>query len=216
MLRWMLGNLGLAVVFRRAVCGRALVPPEAGMMFTMALWLAVYRFLHRAGELSGRTAQMEHPGSCRWCIRVVCRIECGWFSTLCRSLHIARVIWPWGTASGERLGHEAPPPAPGTAGAEQGFSTREKKRQNSVDVIHAVLFLCGDGDGTAHSGKMILNRKERVEICGEFDIIYQNKYVLDSRNLQVIYEIPVKSQNPRFAQKEIPPYNQSTQAGSKP
>ena len=32
------------------------------------------------------------------------------------------------------------------------------------------------------------NRKERVEICGEFDIIYQNKYVLDSRNLQVIYK----------------------------
>lgn len=30
------------------------------------------------------------------------------------------------------------------------------------------------------------------------------------------YKIPVKSQNPRFAQKEIPPYNQSTQAGSKP
>ena len=27
-----------------------------------------------------------------------------------------------------------------------------------------------------------------VEICGEFDIIYQNKYVLDSRNLQVIYK----------------------------
>ena len=32
------------------------------------------------------------------------------------------------------------------------------------------------------------NRKDRVEICGEFDIIYQNKYVLDSRNLQVIYK----------------------------
>jgi hypothetical protein len=31
-----------------------------------------------------------------------------------------------------------------------------------------------------------------------------------------LYKIPVKSQNPRFAQKEIPPYNQSTQAGSKP
>lgn len=30
------------------------------------------------------------------------------------------------------------------------------------------------------------------------------------------YKIPVKSQNPGFAQKEIPPYNQSTQAGSKP
>ena len=32
----------------------------------------------------------------------------------------------------------------------------------------------------------------------------------------LIYKIPVKSQNPGFAQKEIPPYNQSTQAGSKP
>ena len=39
---------------------------------------------------------------------------------------------------------------------------REKKRQNSVDVIHAVLFLCGDGDGTAHSGKMILKTGRSV------------------------------------------------------
>ena len=35
---WKPFGLGCAV-FRRTVCGRA---PEAGMMFTMALWLAVY------------------------------------------------------------------------------------------------------------------------------------------------------------------------------
>ena len=58
-----------------------------------------------------------------------------------------------------------------------------------MDVIHAVLFLCGDGDGTAHSGKMILKTGRSVsKYAGEFDIIYQNKYVLDSRNLQVIYK----------------------------
>ena len=40
--------------------------------------------------------------------------------------------------------------------------------------------------------------------------------ILDIPKLKEKYKIPVKSQNPRFAQKEIPPYNQSTQAGSKP
>ena len=38
--------------------------------------------------------------------------------------------------------------AAGSAGDGRGRTrifNREKKRQNSVDVIHAVLFLCGDG-----------------------------------------------------------------------
>ena len=38
---WKPFGLGCAV-FRRAVCGRALCAARSGMMFTMALWLAVY------------------------------------------------------------------------------------------------------------------------------------------------------------------------------
>ena len=44
MLRWMLGNLLVWAVlfFGVPYAGVRFVPPEAGMMFTMALWLAVY------------------------------------------------------------------------------------------------------------------------------------------------------------------------------
>lgn len=43
--------------------------------------------------------------------------------------------------------------------------------------------------GTAHSGKMILKTGRIVsKYVGSLYIIYQNKYVLDSRNLQVIYK----------------------------
>lgn len=63
MLRWMLGNLLVWAVlfFGVPYAGVRFVPPEAGMMFTMALWLAVYPLYIGAGEPFGRTAQMEHP-----------------------------------------------------------------------------------------------------------------------------------------------------------
>ena len=50
-------------------------------------------------------------------------------------------------------------------------------------------------------------------ICYDIDELTRNYPIVTIRGK---YKIPVKSQNPGFAQKEIPPYNQSTQAGSKP
>ena len=101
MLRWMLGNLLVWAVlfFGVPYAGVRFVPPEAGMMFTMALWLAVYPLYialasHSAAQRKWNTLWL--PRCTHW--------ECGWFSTLRRSLPIARVIWPWGTASGERAG----------------------------------------------------------------------------------------------------------------
>ena len=59
---------------------------------------------------------------------------------------------------------------------------------------------------------------ERVKECLGIFFSVQDELVqrYEDGSLPFIYKIPVKSQNPRFAQKEIPPYNQSTQAGSKP
>lgn len=105
MLRWMLGNLLVWAVlfFGVPYAGVRFVPPEAGMMFTMALWLAVYPLYIALASHSAAQRKWNTCG-CRWCIPRCTHWECGWFSTLCRSLHIARVIWPWGTASGERAG----------------------------------------------------------------------------------------------------------------
>lgn len=73
MLRWMLGNLLVWAVlfFGVPYAGVRFVPPEAGMMFTMALWLAVYPLYIGAGEPFGRTAQMEHPVAAAGASRVV-------------------------------------------------------------------------------------------------------------------------------------------------
>ena len=96
MLRWMLGNLLVWAVlfFGVPYAGVRFVPPEAGMMFTMALWLAVYPLY---------IALASHSAAQRkW-------------NTL------------WVRLLGSGLGHAAPPPAPGTAGAEQGFSIERRK-----------------------------------------------------------------------------------------
>ena len=105
MLRWMLGNLLVWAVlfFGVPYAGVRFVPPEAGMMFTMALWLAVYPLYialasHSAAQRKWNTLWLPlvHPALYALGVWLV--------STLCWSLHIARVIWPWGTASGERAG----------------------------------------------------------------------------------------------------------------
>ena len=119
MLRWMLGNLLVWAVlfFGVPYAGVRFVPPEAGMMFTMALWLAVY----------GRTAQMEHPVAAAGASRAV-RIGSVAGFPHCAGACILRGLSGRGVRLlGSGLGHEAPPPAPGTAGAEQGFSIERRK-----------------------------------------------------------------------------------------
>ena len=54
------------------------------------------------------------------------------------------------------------------------------------------------------------------ELAQAYRLLGNTVYEPNKRGVISTYKIPVKSQNPRFAQKEIPPYNQSTQAGSKP
>ena len=54
------------------------------------------------------------------------------------------------------------------------------------------------------------------ELAQAYRLLGNTVYEPNKRGVISTYKIPEKSQNPRFAQKEIPPYNQSTQAGSKP
>lgn len=157
MLRWMLGNLLVwAVLFFGVPYAGVRLCRRSGHDVHDGALAGGIPALHRAGEPFGRTAQMEHPVAAAGASRAV-RIGSVAGFPHCAGACILRGLSGRGVRLlGSGLGHEAPPPAPGTAGAEQGFSIERRKGQNSVDVIHAVLFLCGDGDGTAHSGKMIL------------------------------------------------------------
>ena len=124
MLRWMLGNLLVWAVlfFGVPYAGVRFVPPEAGMMFTMALWLAVYPLYialasHSAAQRKWNTLWLPlvHPALYALGVWLV-------FHTAPELAYCAGYL-----AVGSGLGHEAPPPAPGTAGAEQGFSIERRK-----------------------------------------------------------------------------------------
>ena len=157
MLRWMLGNLLVWAVlfFGVPYAGVRFVPPEAGMMFTMALWLAVYPLYialasHSAAQRKWNTLWLPlvHPALYALGVWLV-------FHTVPELAYCAGYLAVgygfWGAGWGMKRRRQRRD----GRGRTRIFN-REKKRQNSVDVIHAVLFLCGDGDGTAHSGKMIL------------------------------------------------------------
>ena len=111
MLRWMLGNLLVWAVlfFGVPYAGVRFVPPEAGMMFTMALWLAVYPLY---------IALASHSAAQR-------KWNTLWLPLVHPALYALGVWLVFHTVP--ELGHEAPPPAPGTAGAEQGFSIERRK-----------------------------------------------------------------------------------------
>lgn len=96
------------------------------MMFTMALWLAVYPLYialasHSAAQRKWNTLWLPlvHPALYALGVWLV-------FHTVPELAYCAGYL-PWVRLLGERLGHEAPPPAPGTAGAEQGFSIERRK-----------------------------------------------------------------------------------------
>lgn len=117
---WKPFGLGCAV-FRRTVCGRALCAAEAGMMFTMALWLAVYPLYialasHSAAQRKWNTLWLPlvHPALYALGVWLV-------FHTVPELAYCAGLSGRGVRLLGSGLGHEAPPPAPGTAGAEQGF-----------------------------------------------------------------------------------------------
>ena len=128
MLRWMLGNLLVWAVlfFGVPYAGVRFVPPEAGMMFTMALWLALYPLYialasHSAAQRKWNT--LAAAGASR-----AVRIGSVAGFPHCAGACILRGLSGRGVRLlGSGLGHEAPPPAPGTAGAEQGFSIERRK-----------------------------------------------------------------------------------------
>ena len=123
---WKPFGLGCAV-FRRTVCGRALCAARSGHDVHDGALAGGIPALHRAGEPFGRTAQMEHPVAAAGASRAV-RIGSVAGFPHCAGACLLRGLSGRGVRLlGSWLGHEAPPPAPGTAGAEQGFSIERRK-----------------------------------------------------------------------------------------
>ena len=125
------------------------------MMFTMALWLAtVYLFFyialasHLAAQRKWNTLWLPlvHPALYAlgvWLVFPHCAGACILRGLSGRGVRLL----------GSGLGHEAPPPAPGTAGAEQGFSIERKKAEQCGCYPCCSVFMWRWRGGTAHSGK---------------------------------------------------------------